>query len=89
MKAEELTDRDINHLVYQACGGFSKALPDYCNDPAYSWPIIFENEISIGVNESEFGFNWIAASTTDDHLCNHDNPLRAAMIVYLKLKECL
>lgn len=65
---------------------------DYCNNPADAWPVIFENKISLvsptagqirkGVNkwaaDHDYGAKfWVA----------HENPLRAAMIVFLMTRE--
>lgn len=58
-----------------------------CNDPADAWPIIIRNLISI---DSIFdkGNTWLAFGGDDsEHRHVHSNPLRAAMIVFLMLKE--
>lgn len=60
---------------------------DYCNDPADAWPIIIRNLISI---DSIFdkGNTWLAFGGDDsEHRHVHSNPLRAAMIVFLMMKE--
>ena len=54
---------------------------DPCNNPSDAWPIILENEISIIPN----GGNWAATNSIAWHDC--DNPLRAAMIVYLMMGD--
>ncbi len=71
-------------------------VPDYCNSPDDAWPIILENDISI-INGDYGGGNrgrWSAAVSKNidgDCLCfgsdEIKNPLRAAMICYLKMKE--
>lgn len=68
-----------------------------CNNPSDAWPIIFEDRIAI-IPDSAAGewvaFNeftlyegdWMFASDPARHV-NGNNPLRAAMIVYLMMKE--
>ncbi len=61
------------------------SLPDYCNNPADAWSIIFSHRI--GVAPAAVGDKWAA------HYCNWDiaivdtNPLRAAMIVFLMMQD--
>ena len=58
--------------------------PDYCNNPSDAWPIILENKISIVPT----GGWWRARpeKTAWPEQFN-DNPLRAAMIVFLMMQE--
>lgn len=72
---------------------------DYCNNPADAWPIIVENGISLVKARSW----WVSAATGfgyegffgDDDSCYYGrstwfecgNPLRAAMVVFLMMKE--
>lgn len=61
-------------------------LPDYCNDPSASWPIIEKYRISIiNLDEDEWGARGVAYCKSKRAI--HENPLRAAMIVFLKMKE--
>ena len=65
---------------------------DYCNDPTYAWPIIVENKISIIQTVSpsfcgaikNYGSGYAQSITAE---VKHENPLRAAMLVYLQMKE--
>lgn len=58
-------------------------LPDYCNDPIYSWDLVRHYKISIIV----CGFDWLAFTQHDSKFKHVDpNPLRAAMITFLQLK---
>lgn len=67
---------------------------DYCNDACSAWPIILENKIDIRF-EAGFMNKW--ESQHVKHLDDYDidiigsnydeNPLRAAMITFLKMKE--
>ena len=74
---------------------------DYCNNPSDAWPIIVENSISIVSYGVEFSaeYGWSAfyggvCVTYDNEIesifeikCSDKNPLRAAMIVYLMMKD--
>jgi hypothetical protein len=71
---------------------------DFCNSPNDAWPIIVENRISITTIGNGY---WNADLITsieewgedEDFVCSssgyyqHKNPLRAAMIFFLKMKE--
>lgn len=61
-------------------------LPDYCNNPADAWPVIISSMISIRPVGND-GQLW-EASGMDGMRADYDkNPLRSAMIVFLKMKE--
>lgn len=64
-------------------------LPDYCNNPADAWPIIVENKI--GLTPPMHDENWEAMTFDKFGYVNKNeytvNPLRAAMIVFLLMKE--
>lgn len=67
-------------------GGF-----DPCNDPADAWPIIDENNITI-INDNpslRFAVSEVAAYFNgSNHIwSSHENGLRAAMIVFLKMQD--
>lgn len=57
---------------------------DYCSRPSDAWPIMIENKI---------GIKWVNGSCTASsvkcgyHESTSDNPLRAAMIVFLMMNE--
>ena len=60
------------------------------NDPSDAWPIIVENKINVNWFDDEDGD--YASCTTGEvndnrFLSDHENPLRAAMICFLKMKE--
>lgn len=67
---------------------------DYCNNPSDAWPIILDSKIDIRF-EGGFMNKWEAQHVK--HLDDYDvdiignnydkNPLRAAMIVYLMMRE--
>ena len=69
---------------------------DPCNNPSDAWPIIVENKISIYCymdERDESLYEWEALSfdelnKTKGEFSGHpENPLRAAMIVYLMMNE--
>ena len=66
---------------------------DYCNNPSDAWPIILENKIDIEHPDERYGS--IATCTARD-ICGSpiqvdygidENPLRAAMIVFLMMGD--
>lgn len=103
MNYDELSDFDINKAVAVALGHelceviipnpartHAAVMPtetlgqrnfDYCNSPADAWPIILENRITTLPDGNEW------AATDNLSWQSGDNPLRCAMIVFLKLKE--
>lgn len=91
MNYEEMSDSEINKLAERACGMYcedcgGRYIPtmDYCNNPSDAWPVIKENKIgTVPVNEW-----WRASSVIAGYHEQHDdNPLRAAMIVFLMMKD--
>jgi len=60
---------------------------DYCNNPSDAWPIIIENKISLQPPMSNGVKCWWASDTEDNHVIGDSSPLRAAMIVFLMIKE--
>lgn len=68
---------------------YKNNFPDYCNSPADAWPIIVENKIWL---REMYGI-WDSKGFPDEkHPFNQvewkdENPLRAAMIVFLMMKD--
>ena len=68
---------------------------DPCNDPAYAWPIIVDNEISLnsysGTWEASYEYDApIGAFGTDELVTKAvegNNPLRTAMIAFLMKQD--
>ncbi|MCK6916338.1 phage protein NinX family protein [Enterobacter roggenkampii] len=58
---------------------------DPCNNPADAWPIILSNKI--GINPGTSSDKWAAHYCNWDIATADDNPLRAAMIVFLMMQE--
>ena len=59
-----------------------------CNNPADMWPLIVENKIDVCFIDS--ANSWTSFGLTKNKLLvdsSGDNPLRAAAIVYLMLKD--
>lgn len=71
-------------------GEIAITLPDYCNNPSDAWPIILSNFIALKpVKWYVAGYRWFASKGDGDFGLKFadDNPLRAAMVVYLMMKE--
>lgn len=99
MNYEDMSDFEINKSVYALefkeqpkCHGefiyHPKMCSEYnpCNNPRDAWPIILENEIKLDPRSSHAKLPWMA-SFEDQCYSIHKNPLRAAMICYLMMKE--
>jgi hypothetical protein len=64
---------------------------DPCNNPGDAWPVILENRIAINPAGERRGTRklydtWRAGDGRAYH-AKHKNPLRAAMIVFLMMKD--
>jgi len=103
MDYSDLHDAEINMKVCAALGlglsGYARlirqgdatillddneTLVDYCNNPADAWPIIVENKLSMYPSGTRWG---VEGFNADDPFYFDDNPLRAAMIVFLLMQE--
>lgn len=89
----KMSDDEINVKVGESIGFAAKLMAvnkdtDYCNNPSDAWPIIVENHIAVVPYRHTTPQAWptkfgaISKFGTEDK-----NPLRAAMIVYLMMKE--
>ncbi|WP_333890957.1 phage protein NinX family protein [Atlantibacter subterraneus] len=63
-----------------------------CNNPADAWPIIVSKKICIAFDvfaEPDDGGGWVASPAyyIEGERIRHDNPLRAAMIVFLMMQD--
>lgn len=76
---------DFYHCGFDGNSYFEVSVKDYCNNPSDAWPIINIERIGVYPSDGPDFMPWIAAknafSVTDK------NPLRAAMIVYLMMKD--
>ncbi|ELY7489224.1 DUF2591 family protein [Cronobacter turicensis] len=100
MDYSKLSDRDIDALVLQQIYGDQASDKDimrswlrggfkYTTNAADSWPIIQENRISVYPQADYEGSKWLS-SCIDSQLeveVSDDNPLRAAMIVFLMMQD--
>lgn len=93
---EDMSDFEINCRVHaevmQISGLNSFKAKDYCNNPADAWPIIVKHEIDVIQNNGQdcslATNSAIMMFRGDDvFICQHENPLRAAMIVFLKMND--
>ena len=97
---EAMSDEDLNFEVARHSFdagwldrhyGKEGMVPDYCNDWADAGPIIVESKI--GIETTATSNEWMArtCSTNISNMmfrCHKDkNPLRAAMIVFLMMKD--
>ena len=79
-------------------GGMSmkKSPVNYCNNPSDAWPIMMGNNIFIAPTRDDFEFKYMTKCLIDGSIglawtsrftSYSDNPLRAAMICFLKMKD--
>lgn len=72
---------DFDEVEFQPCG-----------NPADAWPIIADKKICLAFDvfaEPQDGGGWVASPAYgwETERARHDNPLRAAMIVFLKMQD--
>lgn len=64
---------------------------DPCRNPTDAWPIITENRIGIipapEVGKWRAAYREVGEDNTPHHFRQNDNPLRAAMIVFLMMQD--
>lgn len=60
---------------------------DYCNNPADAWPIIVKHGIGIIPFKNCLSESWDSGKGLINGTVKDKNPLRAAMIVFLMMKE--
>lgn len=97
MNYGNLTDIGINARVSRALYGnvsrghqmeLASGGVDYCNRVEDAWPIIIDNHISIEcVTVNRHTFTYRAYHSASFTKSTHENPLRAAMIVFLRMHE--
>ncbi|MGL5307237.1 MAG: hypothetical protein ACRC9Y_14055 [Aeromonas veronii] len=88
-----LSDQQINVMVNKfEWQNRASVSSDYCNDHAIMMPIVFENGIALSPTRQTNGeMAWTAGYFMGRVVTKftHANPLRAAAIVYLKMKGVL
>lgn len=73
--------------------GYATKTFDFCNNPADAWPIIVSNQISLMYEEATGKWcagkpYWVDGCEWQlDNDVMDGNPLRAAMVVFLMMKE--
>lgn len=96
MDYSKLSDVEINHAVASVLPGRYITYPDHvmnseteedfdpCNNPADAWPIIVSSRIGVNFVNGI----WRAQSMKTGWVeFIHENPLRAAMTVFLMMQE--
>lgn len=78
--------KSFYHCGFDGNGFYETTIPDYCNNPTDAMPIIIENDISIMANWGRDG-EWAATYRISIYAENNENPLRAAMEVFLMMKD--
>lgn len=91
---DELSGSSVSYLV-QASSRLNKVgeivvcemevKKDFCNNPSDAWPIIVDS--GIGIRKQKSNGLWVATQEGGNYPKYDDNPLRAAMIVYLMMKD--
>ena len=72
-------------ILVSECGKkIIQDVPKYCSSPSDAWPIIFSNKIDINFLKSESG---VCLASNGSVYARSREPLRAAMICFLKMKN--
>jgi hypothetical protein len=80
---EEVNGRQLVNIDVQ----YLSSSFDPCNNPADAWVIILENKINIDHRESIKSGSMASQSGRKEIYAVDKNPLRAAMIVFLMMKD--
>lgn len=93
----KMSDLEINIMVSKSLygelsnwhkGELNEGVVDYCNNPSDAWPIIVENHVAVVPYRHTTPQAWPTKfGIASKFLVEDRNPLRAAMIVYLMMKE--
>ena len=97
MNYEKMSDGEItwrvHHVVNKVPDGYATiCTADYCNNPSDAWPIIVSSKICMQWYEDCNGVYASASVATSDEsndsfISDDENPLRAACICFLKMKD--
>ena len=60
---------------------------DYCNNPSDAWPIILDSKITVRPWNNDEWQSFTMDGYDYDFMAWHENPLRAAMIVFIMMRE--
>ena len=99
MNYEAMSDDEINYEVakhsfdaewLERHYGKEGMIPDYCGNWGDAGPVIFEHGISL-CKPNSYRDEWSCFRRDSigfvSHIAHHERPLRAAMIVFLMLKD--
>lgn len=99
MNYEAMSDDEINHEVakhsfdeewLERHYGKEWMIPDYCNDVDDAWLVILEHGISL-CKPNSYRDEWSCFCRDSigfvSNIVYHERPLRAAMIVFLMMKD--
>lgn len=78
------SDSEVVVTTWNGEGCTKNSYVDYCNNPSYAMPILIENRISLTWVNGECRASSVKAGY---HEFSCGNALRAAMIVYLMMKD--
>lgn len=76
---------ELQGVIFKRHGKFQYSFFDPCNNPSDAWPIIVDS--GIGIRKQKSNGLWVATQEGGNYPKYDDNPLRAAMIVYLMMKD--
>lgn len=82
---EPASDADPKCSVEPEFGAVNISV-DYCNNPNDAWPVILNNAIQMNYDTCEVHCDSYFAPSAGKVSAPHKRALRAAMIVYLKMK---
>ncbi|MDE1493207.1 phage protein NinX family protein [Xenorhabdus bovienii] len=74
---------DKEEVVFKPVGNDDFEKFDPCNKPEHAMPIIIENGISLIFANGIFEY----ATNDGDTECTIDNPYKAAMVIYLHMRD--
>ena len=99
MNYEAMSDDEINHEVakhsfdaewLERYYGKEGMVPDYCNSADDAWPVILEHGISM-CKPNSYRDEWSCFLRDSigfvSNIVYHERPLRAAMIVFLMMRD--
>lgn len=75
---------ETHSVVFRRHGRHQYSFFEPCTNPSDAWPIIVEN--GIGIKKQSNGL-WCATRQGGLYPQYHENPLRAAMMVFLHMQE--
>ena len=89
-KYDEMSDFELEVKVHILNDGLEnkEPAPKYCSDPSVTWPIMVENMIDICFSDRSSAFGGsVSLDGVYEYSHFNKNPLRAAMIVFLMMKD--